>query len=62
MMRDTTESVVVADSGRLVVTLGLHDMIVVDTPDAVLVCSRKRAQDIKSIVDDLKQRGDGRYA
>jgi mannose-1-phosphate guanylyltransferase len=62
MMRDTTESVVVADSGRLVVTLGLHDMIVVDTPDAVLVCSRKRAQDIKSIVDDLKQRGHGRYA
>jgi mannose-1-phosphate guanylyltransferase len=62
MLRDTTDSVVVAHSGRLVVTLGLHDMIVVDTPDAVLVCSRKRAQDIKSIVDDLKQRGDGRYA
>lgn len=62
MLRDTTGSVVVAHSGRLVVTLGLHDLIVVDTPDAVLVCSRKRAQDIKSIVDDLKQRGDGRYA
>jgi mannose-1-phosphate guanylyltransferase len=62
LLRDTTGSVVVAQSGRLVVTLGLQDMVVVDTPDALLVCSRKRAQDIKSIVDDLKSRGDGHYA
>ena len=62
MLRDTTGSVVAAHSGRLVVTLGLHDMIVVDTPDALLVCSRKRAQDIKSIVSDLMQRGDDQFA
>ena len=37
---------------------GVRDMIVVDTPDAVLVCGRKQAQDIKSIVDELKRRGD----
>ena len=62
MLRDTSGSVVVAHSGRLVVTIGLSDLIVVDTPDAVLVCTRKRAQDIKSVVDDLKQRGDDQYA
>lgn len=61
LLRDTTGSVVVAQSGRLVVTLGVDDLIVVDTPDAVLVCGRKRAQDIKSLVDDLKRRGDDRY-
>ena len=54
-------SVVVAQSGRLVATLGLHDMVVVDTPDAVLVCRRDRAQDIKSLVDELKQLGEHRF-
>jgi mannose-1-phosphate guanylyltransferase len=58
LLRDTSGSVVVAQSGRFVATLGLRDTIVVDTPDAVLVCSRKQAQDIKSIVDELKRRGD----
>jgi mannose-1-phosphate guanylyltransferase len=62
LMRDTTESVIVSHSGRLVVTLGLDNTIVVDTPDALLVCGRKRAQDIKSIVEELKQRGEGKYA
>jgi mannose-1-phosphate guanylyltransferase len=58
LLRDTSGSVVVAQSGRLVATLGLRDTIVVDTPDALLVCGRKQAQDIKSIVDELKRRGD----
>ncbi len=61
LLRNTTDSVVVARSGRLVATLGLRDVIVVDTPDAVLVCARDRAQDIKSIVDELRERGDDRY-
>ena len=51
----------VGQSGRLVATLGVRDLIVVDTPDALLVCARDRAQDIKSIVDELKRRGDDRY-
>jgi mannose-1-phosphate guanylyltransferase len=37
--------------------LGVRDTIVVDTPDALLVCDRKQAQEIKSIVDELRQRG-----
>ena len=58
LLRETIGSVVVAQSGRLVATLGLRDTIVVDTPDALLVCGRKQAQDIKAIVDELKRRGD----
>ena len=57
LLHDTAGSVVVAQSGRVIATLGLRDMIVVDTPDAVLVCSRKQAQEIKAIVDDIKRRG-----
>ena len=36
-------------------------VVVVDTPDAVLVCGRDRAQKLKSLVDELKSRGEGRY-
>jgi mannose-1-phosphate guanylyltransferase len=61
VLRDTSGSVVVAHSGRLVATLGIHDVVVVDTPDALLVCGRDRAQDIKSVVDELKLRGEDRY-
>jgi mannose-1-phosphate guanylyltransferase len=38
--------------------LGMKDVIVVDTADAVLVCPRERAQDVKRLVDELKSRGD----
>jgi len=61
LLRDTRDSVVVAQSGRLVATLGVSGLVVVDTPDAVLVCARDRAQDIKGIVDELQQRGEDRY-
>lgn len=49
-------SVVYGDR-RVVATIGLTDMVVVDTPDATLVCPKARAQDVKRIVDILKQQG-----
>ncbi|MEV0457171.1 mannose-1-phosphate guanylyltransferase [Catellatospora methionotrophica] len=60
LLHDSTGTVVVPQSGRLVAALGMHDVIVVDTPDAVLVCPRDRAQDVKKLVDELKERGDSR--
>jgi mannose-1-phosphate guanylyltransferase len=61
LLRDTRDTVVVAESGRLVATLGVSDLVVVDTPDAVLICARDRAQDIRALVDELKERGEDRY-
>ncbi|SCL35471.1 mannose-1-phosphate guanylyltransferase [Micromonospora pallida] len=58
LLHDTDDLVVVAQSGRLVAVLGVRDLIVVDTPDAVLVCPRDRAQDVKKLVDELKERGE----
>ncbi|MFB9239733.1 mannose-1-phosphate guanylyltransferase [Plantactinospora siamensis] len=58
LLRDSTGMIVVPRSGRLVAALGVHDLIVVDTEDAVLVCPRDRAQDVKKLVDDLKDRGE----
>lgn len=46
-------------SGRLVTVIGAEDLIVVETPDTVLVCKKDRAQDVKFVVDELKKRGRG---
>jgi mannose-1-phosphate guanylyltransferase/mannose-6-phosphate isomerase len=47
---------------RLVAAVGLKNMIVVDTPDATLICPRDKAQEVKKIVDILKKRGAKEYA
>jgi mannose-1-phosphate guanylyltransferase len=61
LLRETENLVVVPNSGRLVAALGVRDLIIVDTPDAVLVCPRDRAQEVKSLVDDLRNKGDLHY-
>lgn len=42
-------------SGRLVTTIGLDNVVVVETEDAVLVCDKNRVQDVKKIVEQLKK-------
>lgn len=56
VMRDAT-GVVAPGSGRTVVALGIQDVVVVDTMDAVLVTTRGRAQDVKKLVEQLKLDG-----
>jgi mannose-1-phosphate guanylyltransferase len=56
LARDAT-GVVIPGSGRTVAVLGLDDIVVVDTPDAVLVTTREHAQDVKALVDLLKASG-----
>jgi len=46
---------------RLVAILGVDDLVVVDTPDALLVCRKDRAQDVRLVVDELRRRRLGRY-
>jgi mannose-1-phosphate guanylyltransferase/mannose-6-phosphate isomerase len=56
IQRDTKGSLIFGSENRLLAVLGLCDKIVIDTDDATLVCSQERAQDVKKIVDDLKQK------
>jgi mannose-1-phosphate guanylyltransferase len=51
---------VVDAPARLVALLGVRDLVVVDTPDAVLVCDKHRAQDVRLVVDAVRRRGLGR--
>jgi len=48
---------VVPGSGRMVAVIGIDDVVVVDTPDALLVTTRDKAQDVKRIVETLKEQG-----
>ncbi|MBS0446520.1 MAG: mannose-1-phosphate guanylyltransferase/mannose-6-phosphate isomerase [Proteobacteria bacterium] len=53
MLRDTRNTLVHATS-RLVAAVGVADVVVIETPDAVLVTDRKRSQDVKHIVAGLQ--------
>jgi mannose-1-phosphate guanylyltransferase/mannose-6-phosphate isomerase len=53
---DCKSSYIVATS-RLVAAIGLEDVVIVETADAVLVMSRDRSQDVKRVVDALQQAG-----
>ena len=57
---DTTGSLVFGDR-RLVAAIGLEDMIIVDSEDAVLVVPRSRAQDVRKVVEALKRARKTRY-
>ncbi|MBI2590052.1 mannose-1-phosphate guanylyltransferase [Candidatus Berkelbacteria bacterium] len=53
---DTTNSLIYAPEGKLVTTIGLSDMVIVDTPEALLITPKGRAPEVKKIVDLLKKR------
>ncbi|MGN7918318.1 mannose-1-phosphate guanylyltransferase/mannose-6-phosphate isomerase [Lysobacter antibioticus] len=54
---DTRDSLVRASERRLIATIGVEDLVIVDTPDATLVARKDRVQDVKTIVDRLKKAG-----
>jgi mannose-1-phosphate guanylyltransferase len=51
------DALVHAAGGRLVAVVGLEGVVVVDTPDALLVTSAEAAQDVKQVVDRLRAEG-----
>ncbi len=53
VLADAAGNVVVAPAGKVVALVGVRDLVVVDTPDALLVVPRERAQDVKKAVDAL---------
>jgi mannose-1-phosphate guanylyltransferase len=54
---DSDGSVILSEGGRLVAAVGLRDMCVIDSGDAVLVVPKDRAQDVRKVVDELRARG-----
>lgn len=59
---DTHASLVYGNhDGRLIVTIGVDDLIVVDSGDVLLVCKKEHAQEVRQAVEDLKNSDRKRY-
>lgn len=54
---DSERNYVRAPHGKLVALVGVADLVIVDTDDALLVMPRERAQDVRAVVDALRARG-----
>ncbi len=52
-----SSSCIVSGNGGVVATVGVHDLIVVATSDAVLVCPKDRAQEVRRVVEQLSAQG-----
>lgn len=53
-----TKNCVSYSTNRLIATVGVENLIVVETEDAILVCNKDCAQDVKKIVDQLRDDGE----
>ncbi len=56
-MLEDTQNCMISTSDRLVVTIGLEDLVIVDTKDALLVATKEKVDHIKSVVARIKQEG-----
>ncbi len=57
ILSDSASGIVISQSDRIVSVIGVRDIVVVDTPDALLVTTTEHAQRVKSVVDALKGSG-----
>lgn len=52
-----TSDALIHTNGRLIAVVDVDNVVIVDTHDALLVCSKSRAQNVKKIVEELKEKG-----
>jgi len=53
---DTNDALIYGQEGKIIVTIGVDNLVIVDTPDALLVCPKGRSQDVKRIVSELEEK------
>ncbi|MBI2472666.1 MAG: mannose-1-phosphate guanylyltransferase [Planctomycetes bacterium] len=54
---DTDSCIIVNNEQHLIATIGVSDMVIVHTKDATLICSKQKAEQIKKLVEELKNGG-----
>jgi hypothetical protein len=54
---ETSGSLMYAPQGKTVVAFGVSDLVIVDTPDALLVAARDHVRDLKKVVEALREKG-----
>lgn len=56
-----TKNCIIEGDKKLIATVGLEDLIIVDTPDATLICNKNNAGDIKKVLENLKNHNQDKY-
>ena len=54
---DSKDNLLYSSSGKLIATIGVQDMILVETDKVILLCQGKQAQDLKKLLAQLKEKG-----
>ena len=49
-----TKNTIVCGSKKLIATVGIEDLVIVDTDDALLICAKDSTQDVKKVIENLK--------
>lgn len=57
----TNSSLIYSLAGKLIATAGVENLVIIDTHDALLVCRRDQAQDVKKLVELLEQQKKRKY-
>lgn len=57
---DSKNNFINSEDGKLVATVGVDDLIIVDNRDALLICKKDQSQKVKQVVETLKERNDSR--
>jgi len=52
---DSKGSLIYGDGQKLIATIGIEDLVIVDTEDALLVCKKDQSQDVKKVVEKMKK-------
>jgi len=58
---DSRNSFIKGNKDRLVAAIGVDNLLVVDTDDALFICPKSRAQEVKKVIDKLKEKGKQKY-
>lgn len=58
---DTSDCLVYGKESKVIATIGLSDLVIVDTDDVLLICPKGKAQEVKKIVERLKEKKQDKY-
>lgn len=54
---DTHNCLIYSKDDKVIATIGLQDLVIIDTDDALLICPQSRSQEVKKIVEKIKEEG-----
>ena len=58
---NTGSSIIIGEKGHLIATAGVKDLVIVQTKEATLICSKKNCEDVKKLVESAEKKGLERY-